>query len=66
MLKSKVRVRRILSGRLGAGLRTKHIDAPFFGDGDLSIKEGITVKICADIGTKPVAASVLQQHCKFA
>ena len=35
-------------------------------DGDLSIKKVPTAKNCADVGTKPVSASVLQQHCKFA
>ena len=55
-----------LTDRLGAGQRTKHIDTRYFWiqervqDGDLS-----TAKNCADVGTKPVSASVLQQHCKF-
>ena len=35
-------------------------------DGDFSIKKVSTAKNCADVGTKPVSASVLQQHCKFA
>ena len=58
--------------RLGAGQRTKHIDTPCFWiqervqDGDLSIKKVLTAKNCADVGTKPVSASVLQQHCNFA
>ena len=57
--------------RLGAGQRTKHIDARYFGiqervqHGDLSIKKVLTAKNCADVGTKPVSASVLQQHCNF-
>ena len=32
-------------------------------DGDLSIKKGLPSKLCADVETKPVSASVLQQHC---
>ena len=32
----------------------------------LSLKKVPTAKNCADVGTKPVSASVLQQHCKFA
>ena len=58
--------------RLGAGQRTKHIDTRYFWiqeriqGGDLSIKKVPTAKICADVGTTPVCASVLQQHCKFA
>ena len=61
-----------LTDRLGAGQRTKHIDTRYFWiqervqDGDLSIKKVPTAKNCADVGTKPVTASVLQQHCKFA
>ena len=61
-----------LTDRLGAGQRTKHIDTRYFWiqervqDGDLSIKKVPTEKNCADVGTKPVSASVLQQHCKFA
>ena len=64
-----------LTDRLGAGQRTKHIDTRYFWiqdrvqervqDGDLSIKKVLTAKNCADVGTKPVFASVLQ-HCKFA
>ena len=59
-----------LTVRLEAGLRTKHIDTRYFWvqelqDGDLSIKV-LTAKNCADVGTKPVSASVLQQPCKFA
>ena len=53
-----------LTDRLGAGQRTKHIDR--VQDGDLSIKQVLTANNCADVGTKPVSASVLQQHCKFA
>ena len=61
-----------LFDRLGAGQRTKHIDTRYFWirqrvqDGDLRIKKVLTAKNCADVGTKPVSASVLQQHCKFA
>ena len=61
-----------LTDRLGAGQRTKHIVTRYFWiqervqDGDLSIKKVPTAKNCADVGTKPVSASVLQQHCKFA
>ena len=31
-----------------------------------SIKKVLTAINCADVGTEPVLASVLQQHCKFA
>ena len=59
-----------LTDRLGAGQRTKHIDTRYFWiqerDGDFSIKKVPTAKNCADVGTKPVSASVLQQHCKIA
>ena len=61
-----------LTDRLGAGQRTKHIDTRYFWvqervqDGDFSIKKELTAQNCADVGTKPVSASVLQQHCKFA
>ena len=61
-----------LTDRLGAGQRTKHIDTKYFWiqeraqDGDLSIEKVPTAKNCADVGTKPVSASVLQQRCKFA
>ena len=61
-----------LTDRLGAGQRTKHIDTRCFWiqervqDGDLSIKKVPMAKNCADVGTKPVSASVLQEHCKFA
>ena len=61
-----------LTDPLGAGQRTKHTDTREFGiqervqDGDLSIKKVLAAKNCADVGTKPVSASVLQQHCKFA
>ena len=59
-----------LTDPLGAKQRTKHIDTRYFWiqervqDGDLSIKKVPTAKKCADVGTKPVSASVLQQHCK--
>ena len=61
-----------LTDRLGAGQRRTHIDTRYFWiqdrvqDGDFSIKKVPTVKNCADVGTKTVSASVLQQHCKFA
>ena len=61
-----------LTDRLEAGQRTKHVDTRYFWtqervqDGDVSIKKVPTAKNCADVGTKPVCASVLQQHCKFA
>ena len=61
-----------LTDRLGAGQRTKHIDTRYFWiqervqDGDLSIKKVLTAKNCADVGTNPVSASVLQKQCKFA
>ena len=58
--------------RLEAGHRTKHIATRYFWmqervkDGDFSIKKVLTGKNCADVGTKPFFASVLQQRCKFA
>ena len=61
-----------LTDRLGAGPRTKHTDIrQLWGqervqDGDLSIKKVLTAKNGADVGTKPVSASVLQQYCTFA
>ena len=61
-----------LTDRLGAGERTKHIDTRYFWiqervqDGDLSITKVLTAKNCADVGTKPVSALILQRHCKFA
>ena len=61
-----------LTDWLGAGQRTKHIDKGYFWiqervqDGDLSLKNVPSSKNCADVGTKPISASVLQQHCKFA
>ena len=61
-----------LTDRLGAGQRTKRIDTRYLWihervqDGDFSIKKVPTAKNCADCGTKPVSASVLQQHCEFA
>ena len=57
--------------RLGTGQRTNS-DSRYFWiqeqvqDGDLSIKKVLAAKNCADVGTKLVSASVLQQHCKFA
>ena len=59
-----------LTDGLGAGQRRTHIDTRYFWiqervqDGDFSIKKVPTVKNCADVGTKTVSASVLQQHCK--
>ena len=61
-----------LTDRLGARQFTKHIDALYFRiqervqDGDLSIKKVLAAKNGADVGTKSVSASVLQQHCRFA
>ena len=61
-----------LTDRLEAGQRTKYTYARFFWiqeraqDGDLSVKKVLTVKNCADVGTQPVSASILQQRCKFA
>ena len=61
-----------LTDGLGAGPRTKHIDTRYFWiqervqDGDLSIKKVLAAKNCADVGKKPVSASVLQQQSKFA
>ena len=61
-----------LTDRLGAGQRTKHIDTRYLWiqervqDGDLSMKKVLTAKNFANVGTKPVPASVLLQHCKFA
>ena len=58
--------------RLEGGQRTKHFDTRFFWlqervqDGDLSIKKVPTAKNCADVGTKTVSVSVLQQQSKFA
>ena len=52
--------------------RSKPIDTRYFGvqervqHGDLSIMKVPSAKNCADVGTKPVSASVPQQHCKFA
>ena len=59
-----------LTDRLGAGQRTKHIDTRYFWiqervqDGDRRIKKVLTAKNSTDVGTRPVSASVLQQHCK--
>ena len=71
-IQSEISTANSLSDRLGAGQRTKHIDTRYFWtqervqDGDLSVKKVPTAKNCADVGTKPVSASVPQQHCKFA
>ena len=61
-----------LPDRLEAGHRTMHIATQYYWiqerakDGDFSIKKSPSGKNCADVGTKPVSASVLQQRCKFA
>ena len=61
-----------LTDRLGAGPRTKHIDTRYcwvqerVQDGDLSVMKVLSAKNCADVGTEPVSASVLQQLCKLA
>ena len=46
-----------LTDRMGAGQRTKHIDTRYFWIQE-RVQDG-------DLSTKPVSASVLQQHCKF-
>ena len=61
-----------LTDWLEEGQRTTLIDTRYFWlheraqDGDLSIKKVLTARNCADVRTKPVSASILQQHCKFA
>ena len=62
-----------LTDRLGAGHRTKHIDTRSLLDTRTSSRrrpqyqEGAYMqRSCADVRTKPVSASVLQQHCEFA
>ena len=61
-----------LTDLLGAGPRTNHIGIRFFWvqgrvqDGDLSVKKVVTGKNCADVGMKPVSASLLRQRCTFA
>ena len=61
-----------LTDRLGAGQRTEHIDTQYFWDTRtssrwrLQYQEGAYSKKCADVGTKSVSATVLQQQCKFA
>ena len=61
-----------LTDRLGVGQRTKHIGTRYFWiqervrDGELNIKKVLTAENFADVGTKPVSASVLLQHCQFA
>ena len=57
--------------RLGAAKRNTLTRGYFWiqervQDGDLNIKKVPAVKNCTVVGTKPVSASVLQQHCKFA
>ena len=57
-----------LTDRLKAGQQTKHKDMRYFWIQeqvrveDFSIKDE---KNCANVGTKPSFASVLQQHCKL-
>ena len=71
-IKSESSTANSLTDRLGAGQRTKHIDTRYFWIqkrvqyGDFSIKKVPTAKNCADVGRKPVSASVLQHYCKFA
>ena len=62
-----------LTDRLGAGQRTEHLDTrncfwiqERVQERDLSIKKVLAAKNCADVGTKPVSASVPEQHCKLA
>ena len=58
-----------LTDRLEAGQQREHKAMRYFWtqeqvrDEDFSIKKE---KNCANVGTKPIFASVLQQHCKFA
>ena len=67
----KIEIQSDSSDRLGVGQRTKHIDTLNFRiqervqDVDFSVKKVLAAKNCADVGTKPVSASVLLQHCKF-
>ena len=71
-IQSDISMAHSLTDRLGAGPRTKHIDTRYYRvqepikDGHLSIKKVPTAKNGASVGTKPVSASVPQQHCKFA
>ena len=57
-----------LTDRLKAGQQREHKDMRYFWiqeqvrDEDFSIKKE---KNCANVGTKPIFASVLQQHCKL-
>ena len=57
-----------LTDRLGAGQRTKNKNMRYFRiqeqvqDEDFRNKKE---KNCANVGTKPIFASVLQQHCKL-
>ena len=51
-----------LTDRLGPGQRTKQQ----VQDGDLSLEKVLSAKNCADVGTKPVYASIQRQPCKFA
>ena len=61
-----------LTDLLGARQETKHVGprGTFWipkrvQDGDISIGKVLTAKNCADVGTKPLSASLLLQHCKF-
>ena len=62
----------VKSGSTLQSLTTNYNDTRYFWiqervqDEDISIKKVLTAKNCADVGTKPVSSSVLQQHCKFA
>ena len=60
-----------LTDRLGRGPRTKHTDTRYLGARTRSrwrsqYQEGAYSEKRADVGTKPICASVPQQHCKFA
>ena len=67
-----VTVRRRILGCMDWEQRTKHVDTRNFWiqervqDGDFNVKKVLAAKNCTVVGTKPVSASVLQQHCKFA
>ena len=60
-----------LTDRLGRGPRTKHTDTRYLGARTRSrwrsqYQGGAYSENRTDVGTKPVCASVPQQHCKFA
>ena len=71
-IRSDGRTANSLTDRLEAGQRTKHLDTRYIWTktssrcSPLSIKKVLTAKNCEDVGTKPVSASVLHQHCEFA